>query len=73
MAKVVKYRMRGEVGGQSYKMVRGRIRRMHEVRGEDEFVSKFDAIWHFAQALRAMATIPDGISYDITSREVEET
>ena len=68
MASVIKYSVRGRLGTTVYKIVGGKVRKLHELRGEDLHDSPFDAIYHGAPAMRAWGFRPIGLVIDVHER-----
>jgi len=54
-----------KVTGRQYKLVRKQILPAHEVRGEDKFESKFDAIFVCIQAARAWRFCSPSVVFNV--------
>lgn len=73
MSEVITYTVRGKAAdGRMYKIVNRQVKRMAEARGEDTFVSRFEAIFNAAQALKAWRYAPDGICFDVHEKRVRK-
>lgn len=71
MGTETRYVIRGKLGDRQYKVVKGVIRKVGEVRGEDNHESIYDAIYHTAQALKKWQYCPEGIRFDAHPVSVE--
>lgn len=66
MQEVITYTVRGvSADGTRYKVVNRQVKRMAEARGEDEFESRFTAIYNAAQALKARRSPLNGVIFDV--------